>query len=131
MVEERLVDGRSWREGAGFPEGTKIWRGIHWWPPPDVRVSPDVPIQIAEAFQEAVRAKHAECLRASAVMARTTIEAITVDKGETKGPLADRLNNLASKGVLPPTLAELSKEVRLVGERCSFRSDKQCFYERR
>jgi len=47
-------------------------------------------------------------------MARRTLEAITVDKGETQGVLADRLKNLAAKGVLQPTLADWAKEVRLV-----------------
>lgn len=115
VVEEQRVDDRSWRGEKEFRSGTITWRGIHWWPAAGARVSPDVPIQIAEVFQEAVRAKHAECPRASAVMARRTLEAITVDKGETKGPLANRLNNLATKKVLLPTLADWAKDVRLVG----------------
>jgi hypothetical protein len=48
-------------------------------------------------------------------MARRTLEAITVDKGETTGVLADRLKKLASNGTLLPTLADWAKEVRLVG----------------
>ena len=48
-------------------------------------------------------------------MARRTLEAITVDKGETTGILADRLKNLAAKGALVQTLADWAKEVRLVG----------------
>ncbi|GMU26329.1 MAG: hypothetical protein AMXMBFR16_12340 [Candidatus Uhrbacteria bacterium] len=43
------------------------------------------------------------------------MEAITVDKGETQGTLADRLNALGAKGVLHPTLSDWAKEVRLVG----------------
>ena len=115
VVEEQRVNDRSWREEGAFQAADATWRGIHWWPAAGARVSPDVPIQIATVFQEAVRAMHAECPRASAVMARRTLEAITADKGETKGRLADRLNNLAEKGVLIPTLAAWSKEVRLVG----------------
>ena len=115
VVEEQHIGGRSWREGRELRSGIHTWSGIHWWPAAETHVSTDVPIQIAEAFQEAVRAKHAECPRAAAVMARRTLEAITVDKGETKGRLTDRLNNLASKGVLLSTLADWSKEVRLVG----------------
>jgi hypothetical protein len=38
-----------------------------------------------------------------------------VDKGETKGLLVQRLKNLADSGVLLPTLAAWSKEVRLLG----------------
>lgn len=48
-------------------------------------------------------------------MARRTLEAIAVDKGEAAGTLAARLNNLATKGLLHPSLAEWAKEVRLVG----------------
>jgi len=117
VVEEQCVAGHSWREPkTGRRGGGAItWRGIHWWPTADAQVSSDVPVQIAEVFQEAVRAVHAKCPRASAVMARRTLEAITVDKGETGGVLADRLKNLAAKGVLQPTLADWVREVRLVG----------------
>jgi hypothetical protein len=48
-------------------------------------------------------------------MARCALEGIVVDQGETKGLLVQRLNNLADKGVLLPTLAAWSKEVRLLG----------------
>ena len=48
-------------------------------------------------------------------MARCALEGIVVDKGETKGSLAQRLKNLADRGVLLPTLADWSKEVRLLG----------------
>lgn len=74
-----------------------------------------MPAEIAEAFKEAARALHAECPRASAVMARRTLEAITVDKGQTTGDLGGRLKNLAATGILLPTLADWAKEVRLVG----------------
>jgi hypothetical protein len=114
VVEEQLVDGRSWRE-HGTGGGAITWRGIHWWPTASADVSGDVPPDIAGVFEEAVRALHAECPRASAVMARRTLEAITVKKGETSGVLADRLKNLATRGVLQPTLFDWAKEVRLVG----------------
>ena len=114
VVEEQFLDDHSWREKIGGG-GTITWRGIHWWPAADADVSPDVPPDIAEVFGEAVRALHADCPRASAVMARRTLEAITVDKGETAGNLADRLKNLAGKGILLPTLADWAREVRLVG----------------
>ncbi|MCL4215393.1 MAG: DUF4145 domain-containing protein [Candidatus Hydrogenedentes bacterium] len=116
VVEEQRTEERSWREpGAGKGGGVITWRGIHWWPAGDAHVSADVPAQIAAVFQEAVRGLHADCPRASAVIARRTLEAIAVDKGETAGTLADRLANLASKGILLPTLADWSKQVRLVG----------------
>ena len=117
VVEEQLVADHSWREPINERNGSGVitWRGIHWWPAADAQVSADVPVQIAEVFQEAVRAAHAECPRAAAVMARRTLEAIAVDKGETTGVLADRLRKLGASGVLQPTLADWAKEVRLVG----------------
>ena len=48
-------------------------------------------------------------------MARRTLEAIAVDKGETTGTLAERLRSMSSKGLLHPTLADWTKEVRLIG----------------
>jgi len=114
VVEEQCVAERSWREGRSGG-GAITWRGIHSWPTPDAETSPDVPQQIGEAFQEAVRALHANCPRASVVMARRTLEAITVEKGQTTGVLADRLKNMANAGILQPTLADWAKEIRLVG----------------
>ncbi len=90
-------------------------RGIHWWPLPETNLSDDIPAAIRPVFGEAAMALSANCPRAAAVMARRTLEAITVDKGETKGVLADRLRSLATKGVLLPTLADWAKEVRLIG----------------
>jgi hypothetical protein len=114
VVEEERTDGRPWRDKTGGG-GVITWRGIHWWPSADAQVSADVPIEIADAFKEAAKALHADCPRASAVMARRTLEALTVDKGETTGDLASRLKSLAAKGVLQATLADWAKEVRLVG----------------
>jgi hypothetical protein len=115
VVEEQLVGGRSWREPKERGGGVIEWRGIHWWPSAAAHVSADVPGDIAEVFQEAVQALHAECPRASAVMARRTLEAITVEKGVSGNSLAERLKNMASTGALHPTLADWAKEVRLVG----------------
>jgi len=117
VVEEQRIADRSWREPKAGKErgGILTWRGIHWWPAADTQMSSDVPVQIGEVFQEAVRAAHAECPRASAVMARRTLEAITADKGETTGALAGRLKKLAASGVLLSTLADWASEVRLVG----------------
>jgi len=95
--------------------GIESFRGIHWWPLPEAKLSSDVPANIASVFAEAVLTLSANCPRASAVMSRRTLEAITVEKGEMKGSLAERLANLGTKGVLHPTLSEWAKEVRLVG----------------
>ncbi|ASL44669.1 hypothetical protein bAD24_I14385 [Burkholderia sp. AD24] len=48
-------------------------------------------------------------------MARRTLEAITIERGESGGTLAKRLQALTDKNMLPPTLADWAKEVRLIG----------------
>jgi len=113
VVEEKWVGDHPAHEKAGG--GTVHYRGIHWWPLPEIQISSDIPAEIVGAFAEAMSALHANCPRASAVMARRTLEAITVDKGETQGVLYGRLRNLVTRGVLQPALADWAHEVRLVG----------------
>jgi hypothetical protein len=48
-------------------------------------------------------------------MARRCLEAITVDQGENAGTLKNRLERLATRNVLHPSLVEWSNELRLVG----------------
>jgi len=113
VVEEQWIgDEPKARNKSG---GVISYRGIHWWPIPEARLSPDIPDEISGAFFEAVTTLMAKCPRASAVMTRRTLEAITVDKGETKGTLADRLDTMGANGILPPTLSDWGKEVRLIG----------------
>jgi len=73
-----------------------------------------VPKQISEAYAEAYRIKTI-APNAFAVQIRRSLEAICVDRGETKGSLAKRLEVLASKGEIPPLLAEASDILRLLG----------------
>jgi hypothetical protein len=113
VVEEEWVgDAPKKKQKSG---GVISHRGIHWWPLPETNLSADIPRLIADVFGEAAMALAANCPRASAVMARRTLEAVTVEKGEDKGTLAERLKALGSKGVLLPTLSEWAKEVRLIG----------------
>lgn len=115
VIEEEWVgDSPKKKQTSG---GVVSYRGIHWWPLPEVNLSTDVPGDISNVFGEAATTLAANCPRASVVMSRRTLEAITVEKGETNGTLAERLNILHSKGVLLPTLADWAKEVRLIGNK--------------
>lgn len=113
VIEEEYVGDlpRKQQSSGGYMSH----RGFHWWPLPNMNLSSDIPKEIAGAFSEAAAALLADCPRASAVMARRTIEAIAVDKGEKTGPLAHRLAKLGSEGILHPALIEWTKEVRLIG----------------
>jgi len=114
VIEEKWIGDHPAREGIKGG-GSLQYRGIYWWPLPDTKLSADIPPEIAGAYAEAVTALYANCPRASAVMARRTLEAITTDEGETTGNLAGRLQALAAKGILHPTLVDWTREVRLVG----------------
>lgn len=113
VVEEQWVGEVPARDKKTGGEVT--YRGIHWWPLPQAAVSPAVPTEITEAFSEAITCLSAQAPRAAAAMARRTLEAITVNQGETKGVLADRLKALATRNLLQPNLADWAKEVRLIG----------------
>lgn len=118
VIEEEWVGDKPSREKCKENErsgGLLSFRGFHWWPLPDMALSPDVPADIAGAYSEAFLCLSAGCPRAAVVMARRTLEAITVDKGQTTGNLASRLSNLSNNGVLHPSLTEWIKEVRLIG----------------
>lgn len=112
VVEEMWIGDAPRHLGRG---GAVSHHGIHWWPLPTSVQSPDVPTEIAGALNEAATALAARCPRASAVMARRTLEAIVVDKGEPNGSLASRLSTLAQRHVLTSELADWAKEVRLIG----------------
>jgi len=115
VIEETWVGDNPMREKR--VGGVINYRGINWWPLPEVNLSSDVPIAISNVFNEATMTLSANCPRASVVMARRTLEAITVDKGETKGSLYKRLESLSKKGVLHPSLADWTTEIRLIGNK--------------
>ncbi len=92
------------------------WRAVFHWPLPSNIASPDVPTHIASVYMEAVTAMQANLPRAAATMARAALDAITMDKGDSNiNNLKKRLDDMATRGVLQPVLADWSHEVRLVG----------------
>lgn len=113
VLEEQWVGENKATESKGG--GTVTWRGFHWWPLPNSNLHNAVPSEISGAFNEANTAILAGCPRAGAVMARRTLEAITIDQGQSNGTLAKRLQELTNNGILLPTLADWAKEVRLIG----------------
>lgn len=113
VLEEQWTGERRSIERKGG--GTISWKGFHWWPLVGATLHKSVPAPIADAYHEAALALSANCPRAAAVMARRTLEAIAVDKGEGTGTLTQRLSNMSNKGLLHPTFAEWTKEIRLIG----------------
>lgn len=113
VIEERVQE--PLQPGQRPTTAKVYYRGVHWWPLPEAHHSQDIPEEIASAFAEATSTLYAQCPRATVVMARRTLEAVTADKGETDGVLANRLKVLATKGILQPELAEWAREIRVIG----------------
>ncbi|MCG3134370.1 MAG: hypothetical protein HMLKMBBP_01676 [Planctomycetes bacterium] len=114
VIEEAWVGDYPMRAGRN-EVGEIHWNGINWWPLPGDASRPDVPPRIARALGEAMRALHAQCHSSAAVMARRTLEAVTEDKGAPNGTLKQRVDELATRGLLLPALMEMATEVRLIG----------------
>jgi hypothetical protein len=66
-------------------------------------------------YKEASKCYRAQAYDACVIMCRKGIEAICIDKGETKGNLAQRLKNLKDKRILEDTLYNWTNELRLIG----------------
>jgi hypothetical protein len=75
----------------------------------------NIPTRILESFQEAIMSHGNDCLKASAIMIRKTLEEICNDKSATGNNLYKRLENLSSQIVLPVELREAMQELRLLG----------------
>lgn len=113
VIEEEFVGGIPAREKHS--SGSVTWKGLFWWPYSNMNITNEIPVDISKILIEAKIAYSAQCYRASAVMSRRTLEAITVEKGEDKDTLVNRIENLKAKGILDKNLADWSTEIRLIG----------------
>ncbi len=113
VIEQEFVDDTP--SNKNHSGGYINYRGLFWWPFQGMELSSDVSEVIQKILQEAKITFSAQCYRASAVMSRRTLEAITVDKGESDGVLAKRIQNLISKGILDKNLGDWATEIRLIG----------------
>ncbi len=82
---------------------------------PTIAISADgVPEEIYSAFESAVKTRgidHAICL----LSLRRVLEMICKDKGETKGKLAEKVNALVDKKILPPMIGDACWIIREMG----------------
>lgn len=86
-------------------------------------VLPDsVPSSVRKCYEEAARIKHV-APNAFATQIRRALEAICDDRGAKDGHLQQRLKGLVSQGAIPPTLAEMSDALRLIGNTGAHMSD--------
>lgn len=101
-----------------YPEEffSRDWPRVEWLPQvPLGRNFEDVPPFIADAASEAYKCQSVGAFRAAVLLARTVIEATCKDKGITEGALKQKIDGLEESRLINPTLADLSHQVRLMG----------------
>jgi hypothetical protein len=77
--------------------------------------SSDIPLSVRDAFEEALECHASSCFKASAMMIRKTLEELCDERGATGNTLAERLEALQDKVVLPAGLMLGLDEIRLFG----------------
>lgn len=85
--------------------------GLVW---PETNLYGSVPKPVVKIYEEAIRIKRL-APNAFATQIRRALEAIAEDRGAKPGSLVQRLRDLANRGEMPPTLAELGDTLRTLG----------------
>lgn len=97
-------------EDQFYPQGR-----IQLYPEKESDFIGNAPKTIIKPYLEAIKCYKANAYEACVIMCRKGIEAICIDKGETKGNLINKLNNLKSNGILENTFFNWSNQLREIG----------------
>ena len=93
-----------------------IWdTPIVLFPPSDLRVNPNAPVDIQSAFDEACMCYRSQAFTASAIMCRKTLEGICAAHGVEGRSLADSLRRMKDQGMIDDRLFEWSDLLRVAG----------------
>lgn len=82
---------------------------------PNDSVDPDVPKDIAADFAEALRCQWVGSYKAAVAMCRRSVEAACHDLGATGKNLYQKIDDLASRGVITDPLKRMAHRIRLTG----------------
>jgi hypothetical protein len=93
------------------------------WPPQNV-LHECVPTTVRRCYEEAA-AIMTRAPNAFANQVRRALEALCKDRGAKQRMLAQNLQELAKRGEIPPTLAELTDVVRMIGNIGSHAADEE------
>ena len=77
-------------------------------------LGPSVPEKIGKVYREASRIRN-QAPNAYAGQIRKSLEFLCRDQDATGGNLYKQINSLVEKGIIPPTLAEMTTLIRLLG----------------
>ncbi|KRR09966.1 hypothetical protein CQ12_06015 [Bradyrhizobium jicamae] len=89
---------------------------IESYPPETIDFdSTDLPPNILDSLEEAIKSHAAGCYKASALMVRRVLEELCDDKQANGGDLKQRLAKLSQSVVVPKELLDAADELRLLG----------------
>ncbi|WP_307866273.1 DUF4145 domain-containing protein [Mycolicibacterium sp. GESEQ-9] len=87
-----------------------------WRPAPgETKAYPRVPEHIAEAATEAYESYAGQHYRAAILLSRSVIEATAKAKDIVTGSLADKIDEMAEKGLIRPNIKEFAHGIRAFG----------------
>jgi hypothetical protein len=96
-----------------FPEKNRFTDASLMYPIQGI-LDQNVPERVRLCYEEAMRIKNT-APNAYAVQIRRALEALCDDRAAKKGTLQKRLQELSSRGEIPPLLAEMTGVLRLLG----------------
>jgi hypothetical protein len=103
-----------WSAGLNRFDGTHDYKVLPW--PMRMEKHPDYwPEQVGRLWLQARRSLKDENWDAAAIMARTSMQAALRERGANGKNLKEEINDLATRGMLPPLMREWSHEVRELG----------------
>jgi hypothetical protein len=94
-------------DGKGFTQAELVW-------PHSGKLHKSVPVSVTTIYDEALRIKTL-APNAFAVQIRRALEALCSDRGAKRAALQGMLKELADRGEIPSTLAEVTDVLRLLG----------------
>jgi len=106
----------SWSESKASFQGSDL----EWPNEPDLHWC--VPAEVRQHYYEALRVR-LQSPNSYAVQIRRSLEALCDDRGAAVGPLKNRLEDLVSKGLLPPVLGSAATVLRQLGNRGAHHGD--------
>ena len=74
----------------------------------------EMPKHIRQAYESALKIRNID-VNVSMIALRRTLELVLLDKGATSTSIKGKIENLASRGLLPEALKEISDTTRLLG----------------
>lgn len=83
---------------------------------PNDEVGPDIPVEVASGFQEAIRCQWVNCFVATVLMCRRSLQ-ISCDREQAKGDdLCRQVDSLAKSGTITEPLRKMAHRIRLFGK---------------